>query len=115
MSDHTPLPKDELLSLLRLCLSSATFCYNGTVYQLIFGTAMGSLVSVVVANVVMEDLALRSSPVPTVFWKRYVDDVFSAVPANQVNKMLAHINSIDHNIQFTSEREVEHDNTILGC
>ena len=54
----------------------------------------------------IEDLALRLSPVPTVFWKRHVDDVLSAVPANQVNKMLAHINSIDHNIQFTSEREL---------
>ena len=111
VSDHTPLPKDELLSLLRLCLSSTTFCYNGTVYQQIFGTAMGSPVLVVVANVVMkhiEDLALRSSPVPTVFWKRYVNDVLSAVSANQVDEMLAHINSIDHNIQFTSEREVEH-------
>ena len=37
-----------------------------------------------------------------------MDDVLSVVPANQVDKMLAHINSIDHNIQFTSEREVEH-------
>ena len=89
VSDHTPLPKDELLSLLRLCLSSTTFCYNGTVYQQIFGTAMGSPVSVVVANVVIEhieDLALRSSPVPTVFWKRYVDDVLSAVPANSIHE-----------------------------
>ena len=94
VSDHTPLPKDKLLSLLRLCLSSTTFCYNGTVYQQIFGTAMVSPVSVVVANVVMkhiEDLALRSSPVSTVFWKRYVDDVLSAVPAHQVDEMLAHI------------------------
>ena len=37
-----------------------------------------------------------------------MDDVLSVVPVNQVNEMLAHINSIDHNIQFTSEREVEH-------
>ena len=105
VSDYTPLP---LLSLLRLCLSSTTFCYNGTIYQQIFGTAMGSPVSVVVANVVMEhieDLALRSSLVPTVFWKRYVDDVLSAVPANQVDEMLAHINSIDHNIHSLHLRE----------
>ena len=60
---------------------------------------MGSPVSVVVANIVMgEDLT-------TIFWKRYVDDVFSAVPADQVDEMLAHINSISHNIQFTLERE----------
>ena len=59
---------------------------------------MGSPVSVVVANIVMEhieDLALSTSPVPTVFWKRYMDDVLMAVPADQVDGMLAHINSID--------------------
>ena len=59
-SDRTPLPKEALVSLLWL---STTIYYNGTVYQQIFGTAMGSPVSVVVANIVMEhieDLALTS-------------------------------------------------------
>ena len=105
MSDHTPLLKEALVSLLRLCLLSTNFYYNGTVYQQIFGTALGSPVSVVVANIVMEDLALSTSPVPTIFWKRYVDDVLTAIPADRVDEMLAHINSINHNIQFTSERE----------
>ena len=57
---------------------------------------------VVVANIVMEHIALSTSPVSTIFWKRYVDDVLLAVPADQVNEILAHI---DHNIQFTLERE----------
>ena len=108
VSDQTPPPKEALVSLLRLCLSFTTFYYNGTVYQQIFGIAMGSLVSVVVANIIkehIEDLALSMSPVPTVFWKRYVDDVLTVAPADQVDGMLAHINSINQNIQFTSERE----------
>ena len=108
VSDNTPLPKEALVSLLRLCLSSITFYYNGTVYQQIFGTVMGSLGSVVIAYIVMEyieDLALSTSPVPTIFWKRYLNDVLSAVPADQVDEMLAHI---DHNIQFTLEREGGH-------
>ena len=91
VSDRTPLPKEVLVSLLRLCFSSTTFYYNGTVYQQIFGTAMESSVSVVVTNIVMEhieDLALSTSPVPTIFWKRYVDDVLTAVPADQVDGML---------------------------
>ena len=45
------------------------------------------------------------SPVPTAFWKRYVDDVLLAGSADQVDGMLAHINSINLNIEFTSERE----------
>ena len=53
----------------------------------------------------IEDLVLSTSPVPTVFWKRYADDVLTAVPADQVDGMLAHINFINQNIQFTSERE----------
>ena len=87
VSDHTPLPKEALVSLLRLCLLSTTFYCNGIVYQQIFGTAMGSLVSVVVANIVMElieGLVLSMSLVPTVFWKRYVDD--TAVIADQVDE-----------------------------
>ena len=48
---------------------------------------MGSPVLVAVPNIVMEhieDLALRTSLVPNVFWKRYVDDVLSAVPGNRL-------------------------------
>ena len=80
------------------------FHYNGTVYQQIFGAAMGSPVLVVVANMVMvhiKDLALSMSPIPTIFLKRYVDDGGTSWP----NEMLAHINSIDHNIQLTLQRE----------
>ena len=111
VSDHTPLPKEAVASLLRLCLSSTICYYSGTVYQQIFGTAMGSPVLVVVANIVMEhieDLALSTSLVPTVFWKRHVDDVLSVVPADQVDEILAYINSIDQNTQFTLEREERH-------
>ena len=57
---------------------------------------MGSPMLVVVANIIMEhieELVLSMSPVHTIFWKRYVDDVLSAVPADQVDEMLAHINS----------------------
>ena len=37
-----------------------------------------------------------------------MDDVLTAVPADQVDRMLTHINSINQNIQFTSEREQGH-------
>ena len=53
-----------------------------TYYQQVFGTAMGSPVSAVIANMVMEDVeqrALATSPVKPFFWKWYVDDVISVV------------------------------------
>ena len=62
VSNRTPLPKEVLVSLLRLCLSfTMGLCTSRSL-----GTAMGSPVSVVVANIVMEhmeDLALSMSPV----------------------------------------------------
>ena len=47
---------------------------------------MGSPVSAVIANMVMEDVeqkALATSPVKPFFWKRHVDDVISAVSGNE--------------------------------
>ena len=95
-------------SLLSLCLNATYFSYQGVFYKQVYGTAMGSPVSVVVANLVMEDIESRAlssfSPSP-VFWKRYVDDVCCAVKEEDVIPFLQHINSIHPSIQFTHELE----------
>ena len=57
---------------------------------------------------VMEDVeqrALGTSPVKLYFWKRYVDDVISAVSGNEVERLLSHLNSVKTAIQFTLEHE----------
>ena len=46
------LPTDDLMDLLHLCLTSTYFQYNGKHYKQLHGTAMGSPVSVVVAEIV---------------------------------------------------------------
>ena len=97
-----------IMSLLSLCLNATYFSYQGVFYKQVYGTAMGSPVSVVVANLVMEDIESRAlssfSPSP-VFWKRYVDDVCCAVKEEDVIPFLQHINSIHPSIQFTHELE----------
>ena len=69
-------------------------------------TAMGSPVSVVLANLVVEQEALC---IPSIhhhqFWRRYVDDTCTALPSNLVDSFHDHLNSIDPCIQFTIERE----------
>ena len=40
-------------------------------------------------------------------WKRYVDDVFSIVKRRNVNALLAHVNGMDEQIEFTMGREKE--------
>ena len=55
-SQNSKLTPEDIASLLEMCLNSTTFIYDGAHYRQIFGTAMGSPVSAVVANLVMEEL-----------------------------------------------------------
>ena len=96
------------MSLLSLCLNATYFSFRGVTYQQIHGTAMGSPVSVVIANLVMENVeerALETFSTPVKCWKRYVDDIFCVVSSTMVPSLLQHINSIEQSIQFTIEYE----------
>ena len=70
--------------------------------------AMGSLVSVVVTDMVMENKeqrALNSFSHTPIFWKRYVDDTCVALLPSLVGSFHQHLNSIEPSIQFTVEIE----------
>ena len=72
LRDRTNLGIDEIVCLLSLCLNATYFSFRGVVYQQIFSTVMGSPVSVVVANLVMEDIegrALDTFSSPVKCWK----------------------------------------------
>ena len=56
LGQKSSLPEEDIIHLLSFCLKTTQFAYNGTYYQQIFGTAMGSPVSAVFANMVMEDV-----------------------------------------------------------
>ena len=93
---------------LQYCLDATYLTFKGVHYQRTFGTAMGSPVSVTVANLVMEEIeeaALSSYPgTPPCFWKRYVDNVHCST--HRVPDILhEHLNSINEHIQFTVEKE----------
>ena len=69
---------------------------------------MGLPVSAVIVNMVKENVeqrALATSQVKPFFWKRYVDDVNSAVSGNEAVRLLSHLNSVELSIQSTLERE----------
>ena len=43
LGQRTSLPVEDLIDLLSFCLNTPQFAYNGTYYQQVFGTAMGSV------------------------------------------------------------------------
>ena len=110
LDDRTCLGVDDIISLLELCLDATFLSFRGVFYKQCFGTAMGSPVSVTLANLVMEDIEDRAlstfSPTPR-FWKRYMDDTCTVLPSDSINEFHDHLNSVDPNIQFTLEKEEE--------
>ena len=67
---------------------------------------MGSPISPMLANLYMESFevrALQSSPNPPSLWKRFVDDTFVIMKKAHREDFLTHLNSVDKNIQFTTE------------
>ena len=60
-TNELPLPTEDIMDLLNLCLTSTYFQYNGKHYKQLHGTAMGSPVSVVVAEIVMHN-TWRNAP-----------------------------------------------------
>ena len=103
-----PLPTDDIMDLLNLCLTSTYFQYNGKHYKQLHGTAMGSPVSVVVAEIVMQNieeqaLATYTRTIP--IWLRYVDDTFTAVHKDGIDDFHERLNRQNADIQFTKEIE----------
>ena len=96
--------------LLELCLNTTYFVHNNKFYQQTHGAAIwGPPVSPIVCNLYMENfekIALSSAPSPLSMWLRYVDDTFVKIHEYDVDGFTAHINSIDSNIQFTTEPEL---------
>jgi len=83
-----PLPTEDIVDLLNLCLTSTYFQYNGKHYKQLHGTAMGSPVSVVVAEIEMqhvEQSALATCRQTIPLWLRYVEDTFTAVHKDEIS------------------------------
>ena len=102
---------DDIILLLEFCLKNTYFSFQGQFFEQVEGTAMGSSVSPIVANLYMEYLeqkALSTAPHPPRFWHRYVDDTF--VIHKKVNKQgfLQHINSLtlELNLQRRTTRRM---------
>ena len=114
-----PLPTADIMDLLNLCLTSIYFQHNGKHYKQLHGTAMGSPVSVVVAEIVMqhvEERALatcRQTPIP--LWLCCVDNTFIAIHKDEIDDFHEHLNEQNTDIQFINEIEENGKLPFLDC
>ena len=79
---------------------------------------MGSPVSVVVAEIVMQNIEERTlttcrQTIP--LWLRYVDDTFTAVHKDEIDEFHDHLNEQNADIQFTREVEENGKLPFLDC
>ena len=106
--DRTALSIDDIARLLHFCLDATEFCFDEKFFKQIFGCAMGSPVSPIVSNLVMEDVEERILSNPAFHvkcWKRYVDDTFVILPDSEVSSFFDFINGVEPSINFTIEKE----------
>ncbi|BHF82521.1 hypothetical protein SprV_0802565900 [Sparganum proliferum] len=100
------LKRVHIIQLLELCLKTF-FTFNGQVYEQKKGTPMGSPLSGLIAEAVLQRLErLVFSSYPPKFWARYVDDTFVIIKRSDVQTFKTLLNSIFPDIQFTMEEEL---------
>jgi len=103
ISKGTKIPKNEFIKAIELILDSTFFGFNNKIYKQKFGTPMGSPLSPILADLVLQDLemnAIENLSMEIPFYYRYVDDIALAVPRQKTQEVLAMFNSFHPRMQF---------------
>ena len=110
LTERTNLSINNIIKFLDFVLVYSFFVFQGNRYKQIFGCPMGSPVSAILANLVMEcieDKALSLATHLPRWWYRYVDDSHVCIKKKRVDEFHSHLNSINPHIKFTIEVETE--------
>ncbi|XP_044582965.1 uncharacterized protein LOC123263984 [Cotesia glomerata] len=107
--EFVKLDQETLLRSINYCFYSGYFVYENNFYLQEEGCAMGSPASPTIAiiavdYVIEKALAKLSFDVPVI--TAYVDDLFTTIPEDKKDDILTLFNSIDNQIHFTLEEEV---------
>jgi len=106
ISKSTNIPWLEFVNAIKKILDSTFFMFNNKIYKQKFGTPMGSPVSSINADIIMDDLetvALNNLKVKISFYYRYVDDIALPVPCQKSKEVLDVFNLFHPRLQFMIE------------
>ena len=106
--DKAPRPTKYIREMLYLILTENSFQFCGSNYLQTRGTAMGTKMAVAFANIFMariERQILSQSCIKPLFWKRYIDDVFSLwnTSLDKIESFVKKANNFHSTIKFTAE------------
>ncbi|XP_062710337.1 uncharacterized protein LOC134288705 [Aedes albopictus] len=106
----TQINLDLFLEIVEYCMEASYFCFEGRYFKQTYGTAMGSPLSPIVADIVLDSViktAMNSLPFEITIFRKYVDNIFMAIPRECVQQVLDAFNRIEPRLQFTTEEEKE--------
>ena len=82
-------------------MDNTYFQFNNKFYKQSFGTPMGSPISGLFVDLVMDDLeseCLQKLSFKPIFFYRYVDDIITCIPNSELNEMLNTFNSYNNRL-----------------
>ena len=101
---------DEIIKCTKFFFENTYFTFNNDIYLQIFGTPMGSPISPLFADIIMDDLENHCLRIlkdknnwSPLFYYRFVDDTILCVRKKFIDLVHNIFNSQDNNLQFTFE------------
>jgi hypothetical protein len=119
LKERTQLTPKTIYNLLKLCNESSIFSFNGKYYEQIRGLSMGSNLSPIIAEILMQyffNKAIQTFSNPPRILRWFVDDSFIIIDKKYLNGFFNHVNNLGcefENIKFTKEIENQNKITFL--
>lgn len=109
---YTKLPQQDFFKMIKLCTCNSYFKHGDKFYQQIYGTPMGSPISPISVEILLDALldevickAETELNIKITVCKKYVDDIFLVLPEDKIDAVLKIFNGAERRIQFTLENE----------
>lgn len=108
ISNFCKISLPEFMNAIEILYDTTVFSFTNNFYKQIQGMPMGSPVSPILAQYVMDDLVescINNLSFNIPFLKKYVDDIILSIPQEGLNEILQVFNDYDDLIKFTIEEE----------